>query len=156
MSTVSYEYKGFKLGEKKAIREHEATATKFVNDVVSKLGAGWSVVFDWDSFAAKAPEGERMNLGKILYAQQMKGLAAEMASLDDEIIEALNDAVGADKTITWVMGGEGEDYKNAGDTFRIEGFGGGVKIFVNPRYGLGTSYPYPQGDSLKGFILKNC
>jgi hypothetical protein len=101
--------------------EHEGTATKFVNDVVSKLGAGWTVAFDWDSFNAKAPEDQRMNLGKILYTQQVKGLAAEVGAFDDEIIEALNDAVGADKTITWVMGGADEDYKNGGDTFRIEG-----------------------------------
>jgi hypothetical protein len=126
-----------------------------VADIASKLGAGWNVVFDWDSFQ-KAPEDKRMDLGKILYTQQLKGLSTEVASFDDEVTEVLNDAVGADKTITWILGAENDDYKNGNGTFRIEGFGGGVKIYVNPRYGLGTSYAYPQGDGIKGFILKNC
>lgn len=140
MAEVKYEYKGFKLGEKKAIREGEAEATKHVASVVAKLGAGWTVVWDWDSFNTNAPEDKRMTLGTILYTKHMPGLAAEIAKFDDELIEAINDACGADKVITWKMGTEGEDYANGDGSFRVDGFNGGVTITVGPRYGLGGSY----------------
>merc|ERR1711991_562481 len=104
---VKYDYKGFKLGEKKAIREHEATAGGHVQAIIDKLGADWKVVFDWTSFHEGCDDAnKRMKFGELVYTKHLKGLANEITSaeFDDEIVEALNDAVDDNKTITIGLG----------------------------------------------------
>merc|ERR1712232_1012467 len=91
---------------------------------------------------------KRMKFGTVVYQKHAKGLSEEVNSFDDEIVEALNDAVGDNKTITIGLGADSEDYSSNDGTFCIKGFDNGVTILVGKRYGLSGTYVYPRGDGL--------
>ena len=149
------DYKGFKLGEKKAIREKEADFAALSKTVIAKLGTGWEVKFDWATIYANSPEDQRLTLGDIFYVSFMKGLVKDVESMDAEVIEALNDAVGDKKVITFTTTKTADgDFGTGGGTYRIE-FKDGVLITYKAEWSRG--YPYPYNDyTIKAFVLKNC
>ena len=139
-------------GEKKAVREKEAAAMENVKKIVAKLGTGWEVKWDWEALGAAIPD-RRMEMGTLYYEQFTKGLLEEVEKMDAEVLEALNDAVGANKVITYSASKDG-DFSSGGGSYRLEGLKDGVKITQNAAW---PTYNYPQGSyTITEYVLKNC
>ena len=77
--------------------------------------------------------------------------------MDSDVVEALNEAVGANKTITLTIGVEEDPagFENGGERCRFEPLKDGVKIVWKPSNFI-FEYPYSRDYNLNAFVLKNC
>ncbi len=148
-------YTGWSLGQKKAFSAFEKKANTDFQSIKKNLGDHWTVTFLWEEMAKNCPQDapNKDKVGKQIYESKFANLAKELASLDAEVVSALNDAVGSDTNITITIGEDKEKYLNGMDEVRYEGPQGGLKFVFSPRK-LFASYPF-NGDkfSFKTYIL---
>ncbi len=127
-------YTEWSLGQKKAFSAFEKKANTDFQSIKKNLGDHWTVTFLWEEMAKNCPQDapNKDKVGKQIYESKFANLAKELASLDAEVVSALNDAVGSDTNITITIGEDKEKYLNGMDEVRYEGPQGGLKFVFPP------------------------
>lgn len=90
----------------------------------------------------------------MFYGDFLNGIKDDVLAMDAEVVEALNDKVGANKNINFTLKDEGS-FNFGGGSYGIE-FTNGITIYYLP-VAIHPSYPFPQNDkNMTKFILENC
>jgi len=104
-STETFNYTGFKLGEKKGIKAKESHYTAALQKLQAAMGADFQIEVDWSSFNTGVPlkEGsgyqDRDHLGGYLYERYCTGVSKDLVEMckDADTKEALLGALTAKK-----------------------------------------------------------
>jgi len=151
----AFNYTGFKLGERKRMKEKESHYTAAVQKLQAAMGADFQIEVDWPSFntGVIVKEGtqnsDRDNLGAYLYDRYCTGVTKELVEMskDADTKEALLGALIAKKIrLTCDQQAGGKTAFDGRCKFSIEG--GVFVITLNPK---AICYDYEGG---KKFLEK--
>lgn len=145
------DYKGFKLGEKKSLKAKEGVLAEATKTLNAKLGTGWEFSIDWEGFSKL---DDKQWIAGNVYDKIVARISSEdVNGMDEDVVEALNDAVGENKRINLVLGEKGGEYP-AG-RYKLDGFDGGITVTWNPE-NMGYDYPYSSKYTITQYVLDNC
>jgi len=143
------------LAEIKSFQQHQTDYDKSLATARAKLGAGWNFHVDYASFEEYTRGNQyRDNCGKYIYVDLVGGFVTNDIGdpkCDADVVEAINDKVGAGKTVTFKMGAKDNAYSiNSRCNLTVDGQG--ITIEWN---GDWYAYPYPE-PYVCTWILANC
>lgn len=141
----------FNLGEIRSIKQKQGVVDACESQIKSKLGSDWKLEIDWPSVAEHTKTSSyRKDMGKnFVDAIVGKFASNDVAQMDDDIVEALNDLVSS-KTIKIGLGPKTDSYAissrlqlQMGDTAYIKW--------------NGDWFSYEYGDKyMCKWVLENC
>lgn len=100
------------LGEIKSVQAAQAKLDEAVHALRAKLGNDWALDIDWVNFDLHSKDhGARSNVGDFVIVKLALGFATnDVAKIDGDVAEALNDAVGTTKKVTLSLGSKTGTY----------------------------------------------
>jgi hypothetical protein len=152
---MAFNYAGFKLAEKKAFKDYEHYFAPAEQQIKDKLGADWQLVIDFPAFEKATNEttatndtakGDRWRLPQCIFERYVQPLGAEIAQMDAETAEAVNDAI-SEKKVFITMDPEHVDARY---TVKI---GTAINILVQQDR-LSGEYPYDRNTTVTAVLEK--
>jgi hypothetical protein len=152
---MAFNYAGFKLAEKKAFKDYEHYFAPAEKQIKDKLGADWQLVIDFPAFEKATNEttgtnatakGDRDRLPQCIFERYVQPLGEEIAQMDAETAEAVNDAI-TEKKVVISLNPEDVDARY---TVKI---GTAINVLVQQDR-LSGSYPYDRNTTVTAILEK--